>query len=433
MILSKRRTVAASFALLFLLPLSLLSGKTLNADDTRFISTATREGRLVVFDDVWETIDERYYDPSFRGIDWSSRRTLFRPLAAEAESTQEFYQILRRMIAPLKDAHTRVYSPEEKFDWWKPAFVNVGLSVREIDGRVTVVQVEQSSPALRAGIHPGDVLMQIDDIPVEQIVASRLNELGVEADESTRLRVVTTLLEGSPGSPVKIVWENHHSQLKSSVLNRERIERVLGFQVQRDHGWTTVRIDGFTPRVASELAAELSRELKKTRGVILDLRSNGGGDAEAMAEVASFFLPVGTPLGKFSDRGGSSFELRTGGRFIPEVDARLNTAPPIVVLTSESTSSAAEILAAALQKIRRAKLIGTRTCGCVLAIRNRHSLPDGGVLDVSELDYSTTDGTRLEGAGVVPDSVVKAHRSDFYACKDSALEQARSTLKSLAR
>lgn len=433
MILSTHRKVAAAFALVFLQLLSFSSERISRADDSRFVSTATREGRLAVFDDVWETIAERYYDPSFRGLDWSSRRTLFRPLAAEAVSTQQFYDVLRRMIAPLKDAHTRVYSPDEKFDWWKPTFVNVGLSMREIDDKITVVQVESSSPARRAGIRQGDVLRQIDDAPVERIVANRLKDLGFEPDEPTRLRVVTTLLEGSSGSPVRITWENHEGRIKSAVLNRERIERVLGFQIRNDHNWTTVRIDAFTPRVASELAAAMSRELKKAKGFILDLRANGGGDAEAMAEVASFFLPAGTSLGKFSDRGGSSFELRTSGRFIPEVEARLNTKVPLVVLTSESTSSAAEILAAALQKHRRAQLIGTRTCGCVLAIRNRHSLPDGGVLDVSELDYWTSDGVRLEGAGVIPDSVVKAHRSDLYARKDAALEYARATLRGLAR
>src|SRR5262245_4685524 len=80
-------------------------------DKSLFVSTATRTGRLAVFDDVWETIQERYYDPSFRGLDWEATRVAFRPAAAEAKSTQDFYELLRRMIAPLKDPHTRVFSP----------------------------------------------------------------------------------------------------------------------------------------------------------------------------------------------------------------------------------------------------------------------------------------------------------------------------------
>src|ERR1051325_2172826 len=75
-------------------------------DDSSLVSTATPEGRLAVFDDVWETIQERYYDPKFHGIDWQAKRNVFRPLAARASGTHEFYEVLRQMIASLKDAHT---------------------------------------------------------------------------------------------------------------------------------------------------------------------------------------------------------------------------------------------------------------------------------------------------------------------------------------
>src|SRR5829696_96220 len=104
---------------------------------------------------------------------------------------------------------------------------------------------------------------------------------------------------------------------------------------------------------------------------------------------------------------------------------------PLVVLTSETTSSAAEILVAALQAKRRARVIGTETCGCVLAIRNRHALPDGGVLDVSEFDYRTAGGVRLEGVGVKPNKVIQLQRTDIYSRHDPAFELAKTTLASL--
>ena len=79
---------------------------------------------------------------------------------------------------------------------------------------------------------------------------------------------------------------------------------------------------------------------------------------------------------------------------------------------------------ATLQAKGRAQLIGSGTCGCVLAIRNRHALPDGGVLDVSEFDYKTAGGVRLEGAGIKPDKVITLTRSDVYSRHDRALERA---------
>src|SRR6185503_18901288 len=124
-------------------------------DDSTLVSTATVEGRLAVFDDVWETIQDRYYDPKFHGIDWQAKRTAFRPVAARAGNPQEFYDVLRQMIASLRDAHTRVYSPDEKFDWWSPRFVTVGLTVREVEGVPTVIYIEAGSAASRTDIRQG--------------------------------------------------------------------------------------------------------------------------------------------------------------------------------------------------------------------------------------------------------------------------------------
>ena len=103
---------------------------------------------------------------------------------------------------------------------------------------------------------------------------------------------------------------------------------------------------------------------------------------------------------------------------------------PLVVLSSERTSSAAEIFIAALKAAGRATIIGTQTCGCVLAIRTRHNLPDGGLLDVSELDYKTSAGIRLERNGIRPDETVAIERNDLYAGRDRTME---SALRQLTR
>jgi len=78
-------------------------------------------------------------------------------------------------------------------------------------------------------------------------------------------------------------------------------------------------------------------------------------------------------------------------------------------------------------------VIGSGTCGCVLAIRNRHALPDGGVLDVSEFDYRTANGVRLEGAGIKPDQSIVLTRSDIYSRYDRALERAKDVLEKAPR
>jgi C-terminal processing protease CtpA/Prc len=74
-----------------------------------------------------------------------------------------------------------------------------------------------------------------------------------------------------------------------------------------------------------------------------------------------------------------------------------------------------------MRAARRGTIVGTETCGCVLAIRNPHELPDGGVLDVSELDYHTSTGVRLEQNGIVPDELIYTQRQDLYNRRDRAV------------
>src|SRR5215213_8290913 len=398
-------------------------------DDSSLVSTATVEGRLAVFDDAWETIQDRYYDPKFHGVDWQAKRAAFRPAAARAGNTQEFYDLLRHMIASLKDAHTRVYSPDEKFDWWSPRFVTVGLTVREVEGAPTVIQVEAGSAASRTDIRQGDVIVSIDDVPVRDFVLQRRRNAGLGDEGNMRHRVIATLFEGPAGASVKIRWITRNGKQQSAVLQRYWSQRNLGFNNQRKGKIAILRLDAFTQSVALDFAKNLPEVLDGAEGIVLDLRGNGGGDAEAMADVASLFLDEGTNLGKFADRSGASFELQTFSKRLWRSPAVAPIKLPLVVLTSENTSSAAEILAATLQAKGRAQVLGSGTCGCVLAIRNRHALPDGGVLDVSEFDYRTAGGVRLEGAGIRPDKLVALKRSDVYSRHDRALDRAINLLE----
>jgi carboxyl-terminal processing protease len=397
-------------------------------DDSSLVSTQTVEGRLAVFDDAWETIQERYYDPKFHGIDWQAQRAAFRPAAARAGKPHEFYDVLRQMIASLKDAHTRVFSPDEKFDWWNPRFITVGLTVREVEGVPTVIQIDPGSAAARTDIKPGDVIVSIDDQPAAEAIKQRLRYSSLSDETNARYRAVGALFEGPAETSVKVTWANRKGKQKSAVLQRYWNQRELGFSNRRKGNIAILRIDAFTQSVAAEFTKTLPDVLEGAEGIVLDLRSNGGGDAEAMADVASLFLDEGTNLGRFADRSGASFELETFSKRLWRSSAPSQIKLPIVVLTSENTSSAAEIMVAAFQAKRRGPVIGTGTCGCVLAIRSRHALPDGGVLDVSEFDYRTAAGFRLEGTGIKPDQLTLTTRADIYSRYDRALEIAKRLL-----
>jgi C-terminal peptidase prc len=395
------------------------------------VSTATREGRLAVFDDAWGRINERYYDRTFGGLDWDAQRATFRALAAEANSDQEFYAVLRRMIARLNDPHTRVFAPEEKFDWWRPQFVTIGLRVAEVEGQPTVVQLERGSAPQRAGIRAGDVIETVNGRPALSLVRDRLEKFTEPARASTRFRVFAKLLDGPVDAPVDISWRGKDGKQKSARFERRRQQRELGVRLKAKGEFVVIEIDVFTKPIAAAFARSWREKIGRARGVVLDLRSNGGGDAEAMTDIASTFLGAGLNLGQFTDRDGGSFTISTHSRSLFAPELITPTKLPLVVLTSERTSSASEIFVEALKLSARATTIGTETCGCVLAVRSRHLLPDGGLLDVSEMDYETARGARLEGHGLKPDETVLVGRSDLYAGRDRALELALSKLSRL--
>ena len=389
------------------------------------VSTATREGRLAVFDDAWSRINERYYDRTFHGLDWDAQRAAFRSLAAEAGSSLELYAVLRRMIASLDDPHTRIFAPEERFDWWRPRFVSTGLAIAEVEGLPTVVQVERDSAPQRAGVRVGDVIETVSGEAASSLIENRLANLPAPVNASSRFRAFAKLLDGPPETSVEVGWKTKDGKQKFARFDRHWEQRELGMRARREEGeYAVVEIDAFTKPIAAAFAQGLKKKLNGARGVILDLRGNGGGDAEAMTDIASTFLGSGSNLGKFTDRFGISFTISTHSRSLFSPDLIAQTKLPLIVLTSERTSSAAEIFIDALKVAKRATIVGTETCGCVLAVRTRHELPDGGLLDISELDYETAAGHRLEGNGIKPDEIVTVERSDLYSARDRAMELA---------
>jgi carboxyl-terminal processing protease len=383
------------------------------------------EKRLAVFDDVWRTVNERYYDPQFNGVDWAAQRETYRAQAAAARDKGELYAVLRRLVGSLRDSHTRLFNDEEKSDWQKPRYLSVGLAVREIEGLPVVTAVESGTLAARAGLAPGDVIVSLDGRPALEVFAERRTEQFASTAEAARWRAMATIFDGPENSLVRVEWRDKNERLRAAVLQRTRRTREPRLDIKKlPHGVFLVSFDIFTPQIALAYTRAWRNELREARALVFDLRGNGGGDANAMTDIASSLLPAGAKLGAFTNRRGEIvMQPQTRHALTWASDSITRFDGPVVLLTATRTASAAEVFAASLREELRVRVIGATTCGCVLAI-NRHTLPDGGLLDVSVMDYRTARGTRLEAKGVAPDEQLAPTRRDLIAGRDPALERA---------
>lgn len=387
-------------------------------------SALPREDRVKVFDQVWRLIYDNYYDRNFRGIDWREQREAFRPVAESATNNAEFYRALRQMIGKLGDAHTRIYSPEDGFDRYRPSGLSVGLIVRQIEGKPVVTWVEPGSEAAKQGIRQGFVVAEVNGESVEKALLRLRTEVG---DSSTtiasELQSYDRLFYGPRDTTLKAAFVDGEGQRKSVELVRRYTEfqrRVVARQLPYKVGY--IELTGFGPEIERDFDQAM-QQMQGTQGLILDLRNNGGGFVTTVTQLASYFFPEETDLGEFITRFGRSTRRRT-------IKLRNLYREPLIVLVSSRSASGAEIFAAAMQERKRALIIGSNpaTCGCLLGVSRTIKLPDGGRLNISDTDYRSAFGRRIEGVGVKPDQQIETRISDLIASRDRVLEEAVESL-----
>lgn len=326
-----------------------------------------------VFDRTWTLVDKKYFDAKFRGADWPALRAKYEAEALTAPDSDTLYRVLNRMCGELKESHLGALTPRQAHETRNEHRAGIGLRWTLVDEQRVVTEVVPGGPAAVAGVEPG------------WLILSRNGQL-IPVDDTFRPRL------GEPVSYVFADAENlkHEFTFQPALLNFERLEvREL------PGGFTYLRFDEFSRRTLHWLSEQLKAH-RDTRGVVLDLRSNPGGNLLALNVAVAEFFPKTVDLGRLVKRNGRE---RTN-ESVSWLSARFSG--PVVILTDHPTGSAAEIFAHVLQFHHRATVMGRTTAGAVIVSR-RYRLPDGGTLQVPVMDYVGLNGRRLEGRGVTPD------------------------------
>jgi carboxyl-terminal processing protease len=270
-------------------------------------------------------------------------------------------------------------------------FSGVGINVAPDKRGLRVLAVFPNSPAKRAGLGSGDVVVAVNGTTL----AGRSTEFA------------SGLIQGKQGTKVTltVVSKGHR---KTERLTREQIDvPSVSSRVVKSAGVPVayVRLADFSEGAGDELSHVVKQRLKgSAKAVVLDLRGNGGGLLNEAVKAASVFIPEGPVV---------STDGRTRPRHVFKATGNaISTKVPVVVLVDEGTASAAEIVAGALEDRHRAKLVGTRTFGKGV-FQEIEPLENGGALDITVGEYFTPSGKNLggggtrRGAGLTPNVVVR--------------------------
>jgi carboxyl-terminal processing protease len=240
------------------------------------------------------------------------------------------------------------------------------------------------------------------------------------------------LIKGPPGTDVKLGVEQRrdgHTSLNTLTLTRATVNEPVVASLSKSVRGKKLGVVGlatFSPGAHGEVREGVERELRRgARGIVLDLRANGGGLVEEARLIASIFIQKGTIV---STRG----RAQPNETLTAEGDA-IKPPFPMVVLVDANTASAAEIVTAALQDHHRATVVGTHTFGKGV-FQEEEPLANGGALDITVGEYFTPDGRNLggggvrQGAGIAPE--VKVRRGvDGSHGLDVALETLAAKVK----
>lgn len=393
--------------------------------------------RVEVFEKVWKAVNDKYYDPSFNGVDWNAVHERYRPLIGGVKTDEEFYALLNRMLSELKDAHTFFRAPRAVEANKRQQATSTGVVLREVEGLPVVFSVEQVSDAARAGVEPGMIVRTIDGKPISERLALVQKEVGASSSERlTRLRVYARLLAGGPDTSLKLGLERADNSVFEAALTRRIVSsasKLISYLLPS--GYAYIKFDAFREGTAKEMKATLEK-FKDAPALIIDLRNNGGGEVPEMRKIAGYFFNEKVFIGRGVNRTGKPLSYLGGLVKIP-LEAYVGEpggqiySKPVVILTSERTGSAAESFTEGLKENNRATVIGSQSCGCVNIVNDTISVKGGGELYISELGYASPQGRKLEGVGVTPDKVVMLKLSDLRQRRDAWIEEAESFLKTL--
>lgn len=348
---------------------------------------------------------------------WQAWTLLNRNFVATGSSTvptdqEKLYGAIQGLTESYGDPYTTFLPPAEAKQFAENingSFGGVGMEMGNRDGAITVIAPLKGSPAERAGVRPGDVVVMIN----------ATSTAGLTVDDAVKL------IRGPEGTPVKLTFERASTTEPIVVTIVRETIKIPIIESRVEGGVYVIELYSFSQNSAELFRQELRKFLLSGNDkLLLDLRGNPGGYLEAAVQMASFFLPVGEVVVTEDYGGKQANSVHRSLGYNVFANRELHMA----ILVNQGSASASEILAGALQQHHVAELFGTRTFGKG-SVQQLLELGGGAEIKITVARWVTPDGTSIADGGLAPDTEIERTQEDFTAGRDPQKDAAHAWLK----
>lgn len=345
---------------------------------------------------VWDELENRYADKD------------------SISEEDRVYGGIKGLVSSFKDPYTVFMTPDESKDFsdsLEGTLEGIGAELTVENNNLVIVSPLKKSPSEKAGLLPGDVIYKID---------------GKMASELTLFDAITKI-RGKKGSTVTltIIRKDLKEPFDVSIV-REGID-IKSVTVEKlKNGIIFVSVNQFNAKTNEEFSKAISDMiLQEPKGLIVDLRFNGGGYLETAVDLLSYLLPTDANAVEIRQRGKDNEMIKTKGG--PKI---LNA--PLVILVNEGSASASEITAGSIQDNKRGIVMGTKTFGKG-SVQEVENFADGSSLRLTIAKWFTPKGKTVNHVGLMPDIVVEMDKNDVKNKVDTQKDAAIKYLENLKK
>ncbi|HRY90889.1 MAG TPA: S41 family peptidase [Candidatus Gracilibacteria bacterium] len=376
-------------------PIAALSSILSNAETNG--STQEEEADMKVFWRVWRLLGEKYVDES------------------SLDSQQMVYGAIKGMVGALNDPYTVYMDPSETKDFDENLagqLEGIGAELTVRDQALVVVSPLKDSPAEKAGLKPGDIVYKIDGkLTSEMTVFDAI--MNIRGPKGTK--VVLTILRKEEKEPLEVGIVRDTVNVES-VSMEEKKNKIFYISINQFN-------DNTFPAFQAKLNEML---LKDPKGLIIDLRNNGGGYLDIAVDILSELIKGKKVAVTIKQKESSNDETLyvSGKPLVPDL--------PLVVLINNGSASASEILAGAVQDHKRGLILGEQSFGKG-SVQEVDDLSDGSSIRITIAKWYTPSGKNIDKVGIKPDMEVELKEEDAKKDIDTQLEAAIKYLDALVK